>query len=362
MRWLSYCVVLAVCLAGFIGWHWHVPSEVTTEEVFRGDEAEQTERAINNFLAVVTKNQTDYVARGAHAKGHACVKAWFEVNTDLTTDFQHGIFSRPGIRYKSWIRFSNGASSVKANHDANRDARGMAIKLFRLRQDGLPLNNDESNTQDFLMHDHPVFFTEDIDDYNQFVESENKVLYFVASLNPFKWKLREMQHGLATLKEPPPSPLHNQYFSNTAYKLGPHNIKFSASACGTMTTPSPDRSDPDFLRKTMTRELTESASCFRFNVQQQNPDRLMPIEDPSVRWQEEESPFIPVATIRIPQQEIDSSEQQQFCENLSFSPWNNLPAHRPIGQLNRIRKQVYAAIARFRLEQNRQQVPTDLSW
>ncbi|MCG8380164.1 MAG: catalase family protein [Proteobacteria bacterium] len=363
MRFIKIILFIVVTIGFFLAYHFHSNSPVTTEEIFRTDEEAQTQRSIANFLRVVEENKTDYVARGAHSKGHACVKAFFDVDPKINPDLQHGVFSIPGKRYKSWIRFSNGASSVKGNNDANKDARGMAIKLFNIYDDKLIQAEGDSETQEFLMHDAPVFFTENIEDYNQFVESKNKILYFVSDINPFKWKLRELKHGLATLKEPPVSPLWNQYFSNTAYKLGPHNIKFSAQSCSLPeTNPEQDKSDPDFLRKTMATELMTVEGCFNFMVQLQDPGKYMPIEDPSIEWKMSDSPYTSVATITIPSQEFDTPEQQAFCENLSFSPWNSLEEHRPIGELNRIRKAVYAASSKYRHTANKTTVPTNLDW
>ncbi len=347
----------------FIIYHFSSNSPVTTEEIIRADEAEQINRSIDNFLKVIEENKTSYIARGAHSKGHACVKAYFDVLENIAPELQQGIFQIPGKRYKSWIRFSNGRSSTKGNHDADKDAHGMALKLFNIYDDTLMQPDDGPETQDFLMHDSPVFFTADLEDYNRFVESDDKILYFFDGINPFKWKLRELRYGLATLKKPPVSPLRTQYFSNTAYKLGTLNIKFNTKSC--MTAPEitgQDINDPDFLRKTMAEELQDSEACFEFRVQLQDPDKYMPIEDPSILWKESDSPFITVAKIIIPQQEFDSEQQQQFCENLSFSPWNALSEHRPVGQLNRIRKQVYEASSKYRHENNHVEPPASLDW
>jgi hypothetical protein len=237
------------------------------------------------------------------------------------------------------------------------------VSLINIYDDKLIASDNGPNTQEFLMHDSPVFFTKDIEDYNRFVESENKILYFVSDINPFKWKLRELTHGLATLKEPPVSPLWNQYFSNTAYKLGPHNIKFSAQSCSSREIdPGRDITDPDFLQKVMAGELQVEEGCFDFMVQLQDPEKYMPIEDPSIEWKESDSPYVPMAKIRIPIQEFNSPEQQALCENLSFSPWNSLEEHRPIGQLNRIRKEVYQASSNHRHKKNKSEIPTNLDW
>jgi hypothetical protein len=45
-----------------------------------------------------------------------------------------------------------------------------------------------------------------------------------------------------------------------------------------------------------------------------------------------------------------------------FSPWNALSEHRPIGQLNRIRKEVYEASSKYRRNSNQKEVPEILDW
>ena len=204
-------LALALVILFFI-YHFSSNSPVTTEEFVRADEAEQISRSIDNFTKVIEENRTSYVARGAHSKGHACVKAYFDVLENITPELQQGIFKTPGKHYKSWIRFSNGRSRMKGNLDSDKDAHGMAIKIFSIYDDTLIKSDNGPDTQDFLMHDSPVFFTADLEDYNRFVESDDKIQYFFGGINPFKWKLRELQHGLATLKEPPVSPLETQYF------------------------------------------------------------------------------------------------------------------------------------------------------
>lgn len=353
--------IIVIFILSFIAYHFYPNSLVSSEEVFRTDEKQQIERAVNNFLQVVEKNKTTYVARGAHSKGHACVKAYFDIQSNISSELQHGVFSQPGKRYKTWIRFSNGASSVKNNHDNNKDARGIAIKLFGLDKE--LIKDSESKTQDFLMHDNSVFFTENMEDYNVFTESKDKILYFVSNPNPFKWKLHELKNGLDTLKPPPNSLLNNTYFSNTAYKLGPHNIKFNTSACsGKKRVFDVDKNDTDFLRIELSQRLKNADACLNFNVQVQDVNKNMPIEDPTVEWNEKDSPYITVAKVIIPKQVFDSAQQKLFCENLAFSPWHSLPEHRPIGELNRIRKAVYAASSKYRHAKNQTNIPTNLNW
>ncbi len=74
----------------------------------------------------------------------------------------------------------------------------------------------------------------------------------------------------------------------------------------------------------------------------------MPIEDASVIWDESLSPFRKVATISIPEQDFTASANVEDCELMTFNPWQSLPAHQPLGGVNRVRKAIYSEIADFR--------------
>jgi hypothetical protein len=79
----------------------------------------------------------------------------------------------------------------------------------------------------------------------------------------------------------------------------------------------------------------------------------MPIEDASVRWPEDESPFVTVARIVMrPQLAWTETRSAAIDDGMSFSPWHGLAAHRPLGAVMRVRKRVYEMSARFRAERN----------
>ena len=61
----------------------------------------------------------------------------------------------------------------------------------------------------------------------------------------------------------------------------------------------------------------------------------MPIEDPTVEWK---SAWERVATIEIDAQDFDFPERWEWGNKLSFSPWHALDEHRPLGGINRARK------------------------
>src|ERR1700678_4534216 len=78
----------------------------------------------------------EQVRRGVHAKDHGCVKAVFEVVTDLDPAYRVGVFAEPGKRYDAWVRYSNAAVLVLPDDPNGQDgkptagSRGMAVKLI----------------------------------------------------------------------------------------------------------------------------------------------------------------------------------------------------------------------------------------
>jgi hypothetical protein len=102
----------------------------------------------------------------------------------------------------------------------------------------------------------------------------------------------------------------------------------------------------DYLHQALARQLKTGEAVFEFRVQIQTDPVAMPVEDVSVVWDEAVSRPIPVATLTIGMQDVDSPEGMALaeeCETMAFSPWNALAEHRPMGGINRLRQAVYLA-------------------
>jgi hypothetical protein len=111
----------------------------------------------------------------------------------------------------------------------------------------------------------------------------------------------------------------------------------------------------------MVAQLAKTGALFDFMVQLRTNPATMPIEDSTIIWDETDAPFVPVAKISIPPQVFDNPEQNAFCENLSFTPWHCVDAHRPLGGINRVRRVVYEHISSLRhaLNSVARREPTD---
>ncbi|MGI8504361.1 MAG: catalase family protein [Hassallia sp.] len=314
---------------------------------------------------IVQKIEHNYQAgerpsrRDAHAKHHGCVKGEFIVENNLSEEMKFGVFKEPGKKFTACIRFSNGSGKPQA--DSKGDGRGMAIKLLGVS--GEKLLTDEKNTQDFVMINHPVFFIRNLQDYIDFfqtqdTEGKGPLKFFFPGFNPLKWRLQEFAIATSIQRKKIVSPLEIQYYSMTPYKLGNRAIKFSAKPSADNISGRTVSNSENYLREAMVEHLNSKEACFDFLVQFQTDADKMPIEDSTVEWK---APFLKVATIKISSQSFDSSEQMEFCENLSYTPWHSLPEHQPLGAINRCRKPIYNSISQVRHQLNAvsRQEPTE---
>lgn len=79
----------------------------------------------------------------------------------------------------------------------------------------------------------------------------------------------------------------------------------------------------------------------------------MPVEDASVQWPEDESPYQPVARLVLPRQDAMSEARKIIMNDaMSFRPGHSLASHRPLGSLMRARLRTYPALYAFRQRQN----------
>ncbi len=290
--------------------------------------------------------------RDAHAKAHGCVRAHFEVLDNLPANLRVGVFARPRV-FPAWVRFSNGSGTP--TKDSTPDGRGMAIKL-------MGVEDSPSTTQDFLMIDNPAFFVRNAADYVVLQTASNILKFFFPGFNPFNFRFHELRVALAIGLKRVSNPLNLRYWTMVPISFGDIACKFSARPCPPLSSFTA-RGNPNMMRVNMAAQLAAGDFAFDFMVQLRTNPATMPIEDATIAWDETASPFIPVARVTIPRQVFSTPQQNAFCENLSFTPWHCVDAHRPLGGINRVRRVVYEAISslRHRLNLAPRIEPTDFT-
>ncbi len=107
-----------------------------------------------------------------------------------------------------------------------------------------------------------------------------------------------------------------RYWSGSPYWLGPagttggHAVKYSLVPRfdGAAPPDEPNDRPDDYLSQALAHYLRTQPAVFEFRVQLQTDPVAMPVEDTSVEWDEEVSKPIPVATLTIGVQDVDSPD------------------------------------------------------
>lgn len=315
--------------------------------------------------------------RDQHPKSHGYVSGEFILEQNIPDDFKVGIFAEkpsggndaPAKTYPIWIRFSNGSSDGgRLMPDTIGDVRGMAIKLMSVEGEKALDDPSHQGEQDFILMNNSTFFIRDVQGYIDFFPVVKAIKEGTITFNPdgtpkripddLKESFQRIAYALQLVQrikqKQTSSPLEIPYWSATPYKFGEKAMKFSVVPHATDQPFNRDlATDKDnYLREAMTKHLNSRDAYFDFKIQLQTDVEKMPIEDSTIEWSEQESPYIKVATIKIPQQDFNSKERKQLDEKQSFSPWYSLREYRPLGGVNRTRK-FYAELARIRNEKNR---------
>ncbi|WP_245460500.1 catalase [Rhizobium leguminosarum] len=294
--------------------------------------------------------------RGQHYKQHGCVFATFEVLADLPERLKIGVFAKPKA-YTAYIRFSNGAQL----DDTKPDIHGMAIKLTGVAGRKILEGEEDAATHDFVLADKPVFFIRNTSDYVRFMADfaqsaprGEPPLAFIAWLK--ENRPEDLPVLLGFRQQVQDSPLAARYWSQVPYAYGLDDAQVCRYSVvptkENLVSPIPSEArGAGYLREAMIGHITRAArpAVFDFCVQLNDDTSASTINNPTVEWT---TPVEPVARITIPPQTFTSTAQLAFGENLSFTPWHAMPEHRPLGEINEVRRRVYLSSSGLRHETN----------
>lgn len=291
------------------------------------------------------------VKRGQHGKHHGLARGVFRVRDDVPEELARGVF-QPGVSWDCLVRFSNGGQV----DDRQPDVRGMAIKLLGVPGEKLLPGFGHVTEQDFLLVDWPVYFCAGMTDYLPFNRHFTPVQALRAKgFGP--WQALRAGYGLVMLAlfhrrvlkaaqafagRKVGSVLALTYHSTTPYALGDRVVKYKAAGSG---DDAGEVAAGDGLRAALWSALGDGAARFAFGVVV--GEARHPVEDATADWEAMGARFVPLAEVVLVRQET-SAEQDSLAESLRFSPWMSLAEHRPLGAINRARRDIYRAMARAR--------------
>ncbi len=284
------------------------------------------------------------VRRPVFLKPHGCARATFVTHPDLSDQYRIGVFKYDSLN--AWVRFASdtlpGASDFKTT-------TGIGIKLFGVESKKLLDTDEESQTLDFILQNHDVFFVDTAKDMCEFT-------YAGIVKHDYNSYLQEhpiTQQILKAMEKEVSSVLQISYWSVLPYAFGSNRyVKYKIEP---VVTSNPEQilgNNPNYLHDDLKQRLLKGEVRLTFSIQLQTDPNTMPLDLATARWDESKSKPIPVATIILHKQDIDRQGQPEYGENLSYNPWRTLAEHAPVGSISEARKVVYQAAANLRRFKN----------
>lgn len=283
--------------------------------------------------------------RPVFLKPHGVARGTFTVRPDLPDEMRVGVFRLKS--FPAWVRFS---SDTLPSRSDLKTTLGIGIKLFGVP--GQKLVEADALTHDFLLQNHDVFFVNTAKDMCEFTYAgvvKGDYDGYLKRHPKTKQILDEMQKEVRSV-------LETSYWSGLPYAFGEGRyVKYKLVPCEVSRSGKAKEipsDDPTYLYEDLKRRLSEGEACFNFYVQLRTDAKNMPLDKATVTWDEKVSKPIHVATLTIPQQDIDARGQSPYGENLAYNPWHTLAEHAPVGSISEAGKAVYEAAAELRRNVN----------
>jgi hypothetical protein len=286
------------------------------------------------------------IERAFHAKPLLATDAAdLRFRSDLPADLTSG-FAQPGAHYRVRVRISNAAN--RRRPDNEKDMRGIALRVYA----------SDVEQHDFLATNYPVSHARDARQFVRFaVATAGGTLSRLLGIAELFFtegpaETLRMLHNVSKARRKTDSAALETYWSRGAMRWGPSlAVRFLLRPIGAAPPSQNFGNDPDGLSKELAARLAAGPVRFELAIQRYVDERTTPIEDTSIAWQPSAAPIEPVATLTIAQQDITTAaarEKSRIINASAFNPWNTTDEFRPLGNLNRARKGVYAASAALR--------------
>ncbi len=329
------------------------------------NEAEISQRIVERMAATQAENadRHRHAHRDAHAKSHAIITGQLTVHDDLPHELAQGIFATPGT-HEVVARLSSAPGDIHS--DEIPAPRGFALKIIGVEGERLSPDLGGAN-QDFLMVNFPTLAFGTVTKYEDMLDILEKNASNPAAAQK---AVSAAARGIASITEKlgrtpgaTVQGLANDYshmlgetfYTQAAIRYGDHVAKMSLAPTGEVAelTGVDVGDDFDAMRTAVVRHFMTKGATYELRAQLCTDLKTMPVEDAAVLWDEDESPFRVVATVRFDPQDVGGPARRVAGDDhLAFNPWNGVEAHRPLGSIMRVRKLAYESSSRQRHDLN----------
>jgi hypothetical protein len=352
--------------------------DASEEQAESGEDkiAQELIQTMRSIQETVLENR-GHAQRSVHAKSWGIFEGEMQVFDDLSDTYSQGLFATAGATYPVIMRVSSMPGDIL--DDDVTAPHGLGVKVLDVEGERLP-GSEADSTQDFVLVNGPYFqapnakvFLTNLKLLAATTDKAEPMKKAASAMNrALESALEAFGGGSANLKAmggaPMTHPLGDIFYSQTAFRYGDYVAKFSiAPVSEHLVALSEERVDvkgkPDGFRQLVADHIHRYGGEWDVRVQLRTDEKHMPIEDPSKEWSQDDSPYVPVARIKVePQPGWSEARAKAVDDQLSFSVWHGLAAHQPLGSVNRVRKPNYEAAAQFRGNANGCPIHEPQSW
>lgn len=337
-------------------------------ETIADDEPETIRQLTETLTGIseITFKDSGHATRSVHAKSHGILQGQLEVLDGLPPHLAQGLFAR-AERYPVIMRLSTIPGDVL--DDNITVPRAIAVKVIGVKGERLP-GSEGDISQDFVMADGPAFAAPTA---KKFLANLKLLASTTDKVPELKQVLSTVLRGVegalesvggesALLKtlggHPNTHILGATFYSQAPIRYGDYIAKMSLAPVSPELVALRDakldsKGRPDALREAVKAFFATGGGSWELRAQLCTDLKTMPVEDASVPWPEDQSPYVTVGRINAgPQDSWSDARVKAVDDGMAFSPWHGLAAHRPLGSVMRARKDTYRNSAQFRGERN----------
>jgi hypothetical protein len=307
-----------------------------------------TERLVEMFVGIAQQKRINLgqmpAERPVFRKLHGVAHGQLRMLPNIPADLKVGVFSHDSLT--AWVRFSSDTSPTSPDLQSTT---GIGIKVFGVP--GAKAFGDGGDTADFIMQNFPVFFVDDAKEMCEFTYAgviQGDYPSYLAQ-HP---KIAKLLDAMQKIEG---SVLTATYWAILPFGAGGKQVvKYRLDP---ETAPENVANDArDYLATDLANRLSEREYRFRFMVQRRTNPATMPLDQATVEWPESESPYIQIATLVLPRQDVNARGQAEYGQSLAFNIFRVPPEQAPVPEssIAQARKAVYAASAATRHEANGQ--------
>jgi catalase len=305
-------------------------------------ENEATERLTELFVDITQRGSIALGQRPAERplfrKLHGVAHGWLERAKDIPDDLKIGVFAHEKLR--AWARFSSDAAPTDPDIETTI---GIGLKLFGVP--GVKALGEDGDTADFIMQNFPIFFVDNAKEMCEFTYAGVVERDYPGYLK----KHPKVAKILSDMQKVEGSVLTTTYWAILPFLAGEGRyVKYRLDPEAKPENVPTDA--PDYLARDLFTRLIDRDYRFRFMAQRRTNPKTMPLDEATTPWSETESPYVHVATLVLPRQDVSARGQAEYGQSLAFNIFRVPPeqAPAPESSLAAARKVVYATSANVR--------------